>query len=177
MEGKIAKINMVKTKKESKEKDLKKTISQVLKLLEIEGDFELTFTATAKKANEEAEKEKEEEIEIVLNTKDSGIVIGYHGEVLEALQLILSLCISKKLGRFVRVSLEVGDYKKNRGEFLKTLALQTKERVLLDKKEFSLPNLKSWERRIVHLILQDDKEVKTESVGEGKERTLVVKQK
>lgn len=165
---------MAKAKDESlKQKNIKEIVSQLLKLLEVEGDFELTLSPKKTKEPEE----KEEEIEIVLNTKDSGIVIGYHGEVLEALQLILSLCISKKLGHFVRVSVEVGDYKKNRAQFLQSLAFQTKERVVLEKREFSLPNLKSWERRIVHLALQDDKEVKTESVGERKERILVVKQK
>ncbi|MCL5439136.1 MAG: KH domain-containing protein [Patescibacteria group bacterium] len=147
------------TKKELK--DIEKTIKDLLKYLEIEGDFTLT--------------ENDEGIEVVLNTKDTGIVIGYHGEVLEALQLVFSLVISKKIGWFVRISLEVGDYKKNRIDFVKNLALQTKERVLLEKKEFTLPNLRSWERRIVHLSLQDDKEVVSESIGEGKDRVLIIK--
>jgi spoIIIJ-associated protein len=117
----------------------------------------------------------EDMVEIALDTEDSGIVIGYHGEVLEALQLVLSMMIAKKIGRFVRVSLEVGDYRKNRTEFLQTLVMQTKEKVLAESKEFSLPNLKSWERRIVHTLLQEDTEVVSESVGEGKERTLIIK--
>ncbi|MCL5432503.1 MAG: KH domain-containing protein [Patescibacteria group bacterium] len=142
-------------------KDIEKTIKDLLKYLEIEGDFTLG--------------ENDEGLEVILNTKDTGIVIGYHGEVLEALQLIFSLVISKKIGRFVRISLEVGDYKKNRIDFVKNLALQTKERVLVEKKEFTLPNLRSWERRIVHLSLQDDKEVVSESIGEGKNRVLIIK--
>ncbi len=114
-------------------------------------------------------------MDVVLNTKDSGVVIGYHGEVLESLQLVLSLIISKKLGHFTRVSIDVGDYKKNRTEFLKNLAFQTKEKVLEEKREFSLSDLKSWERRVVHLTLQDDEDVVTESVGEGKDRALIIK--
>ena len=39
----------------------------------------------------------------------------------------------------------------------------------------SLPNLRSWERRVVHTFLQDDKEVTSESAGEGRERTLIIK--
>lgn len=117
----------------------------------------------------------EEMMDVVLDTEESGIVIGYHGEALEALQLIFSLLISKKIGHFVRVNLEVGDYKKNRSEYLERLAMQTKERVLAENKEHILPSLKSWERRVVHLILQNDEDVESESIGEGKDRVLVVR--
>lgn len=143
------------------EKKVKKVIEDILKVLEIDADFELT--------------EKEEGYDVVLSTDDSGIVIGHHGDTLEALQTIISLAISKKLGEFKRVSVEVGDYKKNREEWLKSLAGETKEKVLTERKEIFLPDLKSWERRIVHLILQDDKDVISESIGEGKDRVLVVK--
>ncbi len=139
------------------------TTEELLKLLEIQGDFEV--------------KEKEEAIEINLNTEDSGIVIGYHGDTLESLQLILSLCLARKLGEFKRVSIEVGEYKKKREEWLKNLAAETKEKVLSENKEVFLSDLKSWERRIVHLLLQNDQEVVSESIGEGKDRVLVVKPK
>lgn len=139
------------------------TTEELLKLLEIQGGFEV--------------KETEGAIEINLNTEDSGIVIGYHGDTLESLQLILSLCLAKKLGEFKRVSIEVGEYKKKREEWLKSLAEETKERVLSQNKEIYLSDLKSWERRIVHLFLQNDQEVISESIGEGKDRVLVVKPK
>jgi spoIIIJ-associated protein len=117
----------------------------------------------------------EEGADVLLNTEESGIIIGYHGEILEALQLILSLMVSKKLGRFLRISLEVGDYKKNRSEYLEHLAMQTKERVLEEGRPHTLSSLKSWERRIIHLLLQNDDQVVSESMGEGKDRVLVVK--
>ena len=98
---------------EKQKKAIEKVITGVLKALEIEGDFSVSV--------------QEEVIEVVLDTKDSGMVIGYHGEILEALQLILSLCVSKKIGNFIRVSVEVGDYKKNRADWLESLAIQTKE--------------------------------------------------
>lgn len=116
-------------------------------------------------------------VEILLDSPDNGIIIGYHGEILEALQLILSLIVSKKIGRFVRVSVEVGDYKKNRTAYLERLAEQVKERALSEGKEQTIPSLKSWERRIVHVFLQDDEEVVSESAGEGRDRVLVVKPK
>lgn len=143
------------------QKIVKEESEVLLKQLGIEGDCEVLLN--------------EEGAEVIFNTSDTGIVIGYHGETLEALQLILSLLVSKKIGRFIRVSVDIGDYKKNRADFLQNLTLQTKARVLQENQELSLPNLKSWERRIVHMFLQDDEEVTSESIGEGRERVLVIK--
>jgi len=142
-------------------KDIEQLIEKVFSLLEIEGTFTL--------------EEQEDILEVMMETKDTGIVIGYHGEVLESLQLILSLAIAKKLGRFVRVSIEVDGYKKNRTEYLHNLALQVKEKALSENKEQVLSSLKSWERRIIHLYLQNDEQVTSESEGEGKDRVLVIK--
>lgn len=113
--------------------------------------------------------------DIAIQTEESGLIIGYHGEILEALQHLISLMASKKLGRFIRVSIEVGDYKKNRTEYLERLAQQTKDKVLQDRRAHTLSSLKSWERRVIHLALQNDEEVVSESVGEGKDRVLVIK--
>lgn len=112
---------------------------------------------------------------VVLETEESGMLIGYHGETLESLQTVLSLCATKEAGEFVRVSVEVGDYKKNRVEYLKHLVEQAKEQALSQGSGVSLSNLKSWERRAVHMMLQDDQEVTSESMGEGRDRVLVVK--
>lgn len=147
----------------SEKEQIQKTTEELLKFLQVEGDFTLT--------------QLEDQVNINIETKESGIIIGYHGEVLEALQLILSLCVSKKIGRFIRFSVDVGDYKKNRTSWLKGLAASAKERTMSEKKDISLPNLKSWERREIHLSLQDDKDVITESIGEGKNRMLIVKPK
>lgn len=140
---------------------VRKTTEELFSHLEIAGNFDLS--------------EQENALDVVLETADSGIVIGYHGEVLEALQLILSLLVAKRLGRFVRVTVEVGDYRKNRSEYLQKLALSAKERAIAEQQEQAIHSLKSWERRIIHLLLQDDTQVTSESVGSGKERVLVVK--
>lgn len=146
---------MVKNKKQEK------IIKNFFDLLGLNAEFKLL--------------EDDEAISLALETEDSGIVIGYHGETLEALQLILSLILAKEQGEFKRVSIEVGDYKKNREEWLEKIALDAKEKALAENKEVFLSDLKSWERRVVHLLLQDDKEVVSQSTGEGKERVLVVK--
>ena len=121
--------------------------------------------------------DSEELVEIALETEDGGMLIGYHGETLDAFQTLLPLLFAKKLGRFIRISLEVGDYRKNRTEYLINLAQSTKEKVLADGREFVLSELKPWERRIVHTELADDTEVLSESMGEGKDRVLVIKKR
>ena len=162
-------------------KVIKDITDKLLKLVDVDGDFEIIeatrLPSPEGEANGGQEDKDGESAEIVLNTKDTGVVIGYHGDTLEGLQLVLSLCVARKLGRFVRISIDVGDYKKNRTEWLKTLAMETKERVISDGKEIAIPELKSWERRIVHLLLEADEEVVSESQGEGRDRVLVVKPK
>ena len=136
------------------------TTKKLLKLLGVSPEFELV--------------EAGEGIELVLQTEENGMLIGYHGETLEALQLVLSLAVAKKLGKYIHVSVEVGEYKKKRMEYLESLVRETKERVIAEGTGVSLPNLKSWERRYVHMLLQDDEEVMTESTGEGRDRVLTV---
>ena len=85
--------------------------------------------------------------------------------------------LAKETGAFKRVSVEVGDYKKNREEWLEKLALDAKEKAIFNNKEVFLTDLKAWERRVVHMVLQEDDKVITESSGEGKERVLVIKPK
>lgn len=144
-------------------KIIQSILKEILELLEVKSDFEI--------------EEKDDLISIKLTTEESGIIIGYHGDTLEALQLILSLAVAKKLDKFLRISIDVGDYKKNREDWLKNLALETKDRVITEGKEIVLPQLKSWERRIIHLLLQNDDKVISQSQGEGRDRVLVVSPK
>lgn len=144
-------------------KTIEGVVEDLFKELEIDGTFSVV--------------ENGETVDVMMETKDTGIVIGYHGEILESLQLVLALTVAKKLGHFVRVSIEVDGYKKNRMEYLENLATQVKEKAIAENKEQVLMNLKSWERRIIHLFLQNDDQVSSESSGEGRERVLLIKPK
>src|SRR3989344_3719073 len=151
---------------QNKDKDKKLSLDkaeELINMLGIEGGVEINFG--------------DETVDIVLDTPDSGVVIGRHGDILESLQLVLSIAISKKLNKFLRISLEVGDYKKNREEWLKNTALNAKDKAINQGREITLPELKAWERRIVHLTLKDDEEVISESIGEGRDRVLIIRPK
>ena len=151
--------NVALTKKDLK--TIEKVVEEFIQKLEIDG----TFTVV----------ENGEIVDVIMETRDTGIVIGYHGEILESLQLVLSLVIAKELGHFVRISVEVDGYKKNRMDYLENLAQQVKEKALSENKEQVLMSLKSWERRVIHMFLQNDDQVTSESSGEGKERVLLIK--
>lgn len=114
---------------------------------------------------------------IKVNTEESGILIGYHGEALSALQLLISLIIYKKIGSWTRISLRVGDYVERREESLKAMAQRAVEKVIATKTPAALPFLRSDERRIIHLYLQDNPDVTSESEGEGVSRHLVIRPK
>lgn len=129
---------------------------------------------------EEAEfkiEEKEGEIFVNLQPENPGILIGYHGKTLSALQLILSLMVYRQLKEWVKVIVNVGDYRQRREEILKRMALSAAQKVKSFRQPQELPPMSSAERRIIHLTLANDPEVQTESLGEGKERRVVVKPK
>ncbi len=109
--------------------------------------------------------------------EDNALLIGKHGNTLSSLELIVTLIVSQKLGEFKRVTIEVGSYRAEREQYLIDLVDKLKQDVIDSGYEKEVRGLKPWERRFVHMHLQDDEEVMTESVGEDRERTLVIKKK
>lgn len=109
--------------------------------------------------------------------EDNALLIGKHGNTLASLELVVTLITTNILGEFKRVTLEIGNYREEREEYLKELVDKLKAEVAESGYEKPVRGLKPWERRFVHMYLQDDNEVMTESVGEDRDRTLVIKRK
>lgn len=147
------------------DKDTQKTIetllTQLLEKLEIEATFTLVENDGAYKIN--------------IDTADPGVLIGYHGRNLEAIQILLGQIIYKHLNTWVRIVVSVGDYRERREEQIKELAQNIAQKVVETKSPMSLEDLTPAERRIVHMTLAEHPEVMSESEGEGKYRKLVVK--
>ena len=91
--------------------------------------------------------------------------------------LILGIMVSKKLVRWVKTYVNVGDYREKREETLMHMAQRAAERALSLGRPVELMRLTPAERRIVHLTLSGDERIETESVGEGDDRVLLVKPK
>lgn len=115
--------------------------------------------------------------QVQIDTEETGLLIGYHGRTLESFQIMLGIIVSKKLDAWVKVYVNVGDYRQKREETLMHMAQRAAERVTSFGHPVELPNLSPSERRVIHLTLGGDERVTTESVGEGINRTLVVKPK
>lgn len=115
--------------------------------------------------------------QVQIDTDETGLLIGFHGRTLESFQILLSIIVSKKLEAWVKVYVNVGDYREKREETLMNMAQRAAERAISFGKPVELPNLSPSERRVIHMTLGGDERVATESVGEGMNRTLIVKPK
>ena len=121
---------------------------------------------------------QEEDSEINLNLEiepqDSGLLIGYHGEVLTAIQLYLNLVYYQQFSEKKPVRLNINNYRQQRQQILENLALSTAQKALERNQPIPIHHLSSYERRIVHLFLSDRSDVKTYSQGEPPHRSLVI---
>jgi spoIIIJ-associated protein len=112
-----------------------------------------------------------------IETEETGLLIGFHGRTLESLQIILSMLVAKKLEKWERVYVNVGDYREKREEALMYMAQRAADRTIETGRPVELPHLSASERRVIHLTLSGDERVMTESTGEGRDRTLIISPK
>ncbi len=114
---------------------------------------------------------------VAVDVDEPQILIGKGGEMLISIQYLLAKFIKKKIGREVMVDLDINDYKKRKIDFLKEVAKTIADEVSLKKTEKELEPMPAYERRIIHLTLQERKDILTESRGEGEQRRIVIKPK
>lgn len=145
------------------ETQLSDILDNLLGMLLLEGSYEI--------------EEKEEGFMVSIDTKDAGRLIGARGESLEGLQQIINQMMSKKAGddEFKRVILDVAGWRKQKEEELKSLAASLGKQVLETGKEVEVEPMSSWQRRVLHMVIQEMGGLSSESVGEGRERHIVIK--
>lgn len=124
----------------------------------------------------EVEEDKENKaVKIQIETSEPGILIGYHGETLSSLQMLLGIIVSKKVGEWTRIVVNIGDYRERREEVLERMALSAAQKAKFSGEPVILPPLSAQDRRVIHLTLSGHPDVTSESEGEGESRRLVVK--
>lgn len=121
--------------------------------------------------------QEENTIAVKIKGEGSAKLIGYRGEALNALQLILSSVIKNKVDGPVRVVLDVEEYRNKREKTLEELANKLEKTVMRNGKSITLEPMTPYERKVIHTALQNSKNVKTHSVGEGDHRRIVVSKK
>lgn len=106
--------------------------------------------------------------------QDLGALIGRGGENLIALQQVVSAMTSKQVGRSVHVPVDVEGYRRRREDQLREIAQRVASRVRATGQAVTLEPMLAYERRIVHLAVQDQPGLKTESVGMDPNRRVVI---
>jgi spoIIIJ-associated protein len=94
-------------------------------------------------------------------------IVGSEGRTLDSLQYLLRKMVARHLPDRIMLALNAGDFRERRAEELKVRAVELAELVKADGKTQAIPALNPSERRVVHMVLQEDKGVRSRSVGEG----------
>lgn len=147
------------------EAQLSEVLDNILGLLLLEGSYEI--------------EEGKEGFLVSIDTKDAGRLIGARGESLEGLQLLVNQIMSKKIGEegFKRVILDVSGWRKQKEGELVVRSKEWGKEVLESGKEMELEPQSAWQRRVVHTAIGEMEGLETESVGEGRDRHIVIKVK
>ncbi|MGB9598317.1 MAG: protein jag [Minisyncoccales bacterium] len=123
----------------------------------------------------ESIEKKDSDFFVNLKSEDKEILLGRDSENLNQIQKILNAIVKKKIDKKIFLDLDVMGYKKRKIEYLEELAKTLADEVILTKREKILPPMSAKERRIIHLILSERKDVKTESFGKEPERRVIIK--
>lgn len=142
---------------------LKECLTKILELMNIDSNLEV--------------RRREKNIEIKIFSNQNSLLIGKEGHTLESLQNIIRQILIKEAGHDYRVILDIENYKEKRNNNLERMAKQIAKEVAHTKVEAKLDAMNSYERRIIHNALSQNKYVYTESIGEEPNRCIVIKPK
>lgn len=106
--------------------------------------------------------------------KDSAAVIGYRGEVLDAIQYLTTIHINKNDASYTRLSIDVEGYRSRRADTLRALAQRLADKAVREGKQVELEAMNNQDRRLIHETLADDERVTTESFGDEPNRYVVI---
>ena len=116
----------------------------------------------------------EDRMQVSVKSEDTGLLIGRDGQNLAAVQYLATRMITRIIGSQVRVQVDAGDYHVRQDTRLQELALSLAEKVKATGKVQTTRPLSAYQRRVIHLALQDDPDVQTRSSGEGALKHVVI---
>ena len=135
-------------------------LQEMLRLMGVEATVEITMGSETSKLNVKGE--------------DLGVLIGRRGEKLASLQHLVNLIVAKREGQWHRIAVDVENYRGRREEQLRDVAERAAKRVAQSGKIIQLEPMPAVERRIVHMALVENSQVRTQSVGVEPNRRIVV---
>ena len=116
----------------------------------------------------------EDRVQVSVKSEDTGLLIGRDGQNLAAVQYLASRMITRAVASQVRVQVDAGDYHVRQDSRLQELALALAEKVKATGKVQTTRPLSAYQRRVIHLALQNDPDVQTRSSGEGALKHVVI---
>lgn len=149
-----------------KEELLKKITSEVLRRMTF-SDFKISV---------EGRSDAEGESFVVnIETTESNLLIGQYGATLSALQHILRLLVRRETEDKFKFLADVNRYLQTKTDSLSGIARDAAKQAISERKPVVLRPMSAYERRLVHVELAGNENIKTESIGEGNDRKVVVK--
>jgi spoIIIJ-associated protein len=115
-----------------------------------------------------------ETVELEIKGDGSGILIGRHGQTLDALEYIVNRILARRIKDAAPISLETESYRARRRQQLHRMALSMGEKAKREHKPMRLEPMTPRDRRVVHLALKDDPMITTRSAGEGQMRSIEI---
>lgn len=178
-ELKISDEDLVINNIEEKSGLLKKSVKiEVLNVNEVISFIKDTISEITKNMGAEANLEvrrRENNISVTIFSDNNSILIGKNGKNVAALQLLIRQMVNSKLNSPLGIIIDVGNYKEKRAKNIEYLAKKLAREAYKTKTEVTMDSMNSYERRIVHEALAEDKYVYTESIGEEPNRKVVIK--
>ena len=140
---------------------IKKTLNEILKLMSIESNLEV--------------RRRDNKIDIKIFSNNNSILIGKNGRNMKALQTIIRQIVKNYVPIKLMITIDVENYNDKRVRDLEYLAKKIAKEVANTKVETKLDNMNSFERRVIHNILSNNKYVYTISEGEEPNRHVIIK--
>jgi spoIIIJ-associated protein len=154
---------------EKKEDNIEKVIRDTVKeLLEKMGFIAEVGTSSS------LNNEENSAITCNIKTEDSNFLIGQYGVNLQSLQHIARILVRKQTDDKINFIVDVNSYRQEKNSSIERLARGMAEEAVREKRAVIMRPMSSYERRIVHMELSKNHQVKTESVGDGESRKVVI---
>jgi spoIIIJ-associated protein len=114
------------------------------------------------------------QVKFILSGEKIALLIGKRGQTLNSLQFLTQLVINRFSGQYLNVMVDAEHYRERRNDTLVQLAQRLAQKAVQTKKEVSLEPMPSYERKIIHTALMENKKIKTYSSGEDPHRHIVI---
>jgi len=144
----------------------RQTVAELLEKMKVQARIEVRYG--------DPNEENQRPVLVDIHGDDLGVLIGRRAEILNALQYIVNLIVSKQVEHWVQVVVDVEGYRARRERQLRQMAVRMADQAIKTGRRQVLEPMPASERRVVHLELRDHPNVSTQSIGEEPARKVTI---